>query len=163
MLDTIRDAPFGQLVRLLTRNRVFQYPEERPSFKCPHSYQEGAEHHQHEHHDLAPINEEVRNVVEGPKEGLGGSTGVSLSDPDTSQLQTIATAQSQLEKLDSNSSNTSASSGVQRVATLTLQRTHTLPYTEERLVEERAIALEKTRSTPIAPSKTADGITLVDW
>jgi DHA1 family multidrug resistance protein-like MFS transporter len=27
--DLIRDSPFGHTVRLLTRNKVFQYPEER--------------------------------------------------------------------------------------------------------------------------------------
>ncbi|CAI7660653.1 unnamed protein product [Penicillium pancosmium] len=31
----IRDAPFGQLVRLLTHNKYFQYPEEKPNFKLP--------------------------------------------------------------------------------------------------------------------------------
>lgn len=27
--DTVREAPFGQLVRFITNNRVFRYPEER--------------------------------------------------------------------------------------------------------------------------------------
>lgn len=27
--DLIRDSPFGHIVRLVTRNKVFQYPEER--------------------------------------------------------------------------------------------------------------------------------------
>lgn len=29
MADLIRDAAFGQIVRLITKNRVFQYPEEK--------------------------------------------------------------------------------------------------------------------------------------
>lgn len=33
MADDIRDAPFGQLVRFLTKNKYFQYPEEKPGFK----------------------------------------------------------------------------------------------------------------------------------
>jgi DHA1 family multidrug resistance protein-like MFS transporter len=33
--DVVRDAPLGQLVRLFTNNRVFQYPEERTDFKLP--------------------------------------------------------------------------------------------------------------------------------
>ena len=36
-MDTIRDAPFGQLLRWLTGNRVFLYPEERPDFVLPES------------------------------------------------------------------------------------------------------------------------------
>ncbi|KAJ5744365.1 major facilitator superfamily domain-containing protein [Penicillium manginii] len=35
MTAYIRDAPFGQLVRLLTHNKYFQYPEEKPDFKLP--------------------------------------------------------------------------------------------------------------------------------
>lgn len=35
MESAIRDAPFGQLVRLLTNNKYFQYPEEKPDFKLP--------------------------------------------------------------------------------------------------------------------------------
>lgn len=35
MAAYIRDAPFGQLVRLLTNNKYFQYPEEKPDFKLP--------------------------------------------------------------------------------------------------------------------------------
>ncbi|KAM6525741.1 hypothetical protein FALCPG4_011275 [Fusarium falciforme] len=33
--DVVRDAPFGQLVRYFTNNRLFKYPEEQPNFKLP--------------------------------------------------------------------------------------------------------------------------------
>jgi DHA1 family multidrug resistance protein-like MFS transporter len=33
--DILRDAPFGQFVRLFTKNRLFKYPEERPDFQLP--------------------------------------------------------------------------------------------------------------------------------
>lgn len=36
--EIVRDAPFGQLVRLLTNNRVFQYPEEKADFKLPDAW-----------------------------------------------------------------------------------------------------------------------------
>lgn len=35
MAALLRDAPFGQLVRLLTNNKYFQYPEEQPGFQLP--------------------------------------------------------------------------------------------------------------------------------
>ncbi|OJJ42251.1 hypothetical protein ASPZODRAFT_137397 [Penicilliopsis zonata CBS 506.65] len=35
MEAVLRDAPLGQIIRLLTRNRYFQYPEEKPGFKLP--------------------------------------------------------------------------------------------------------------------------------
>ncbi|CAG8887149.1 unnamed protein product [Penicillium egyptiacum] len=38
MASIIRDAPFGQLVRLLTNNKYFQYPEEKPDFKLPDAW-----------------------------------------------------------------------------------------------------------------------------
>ncbi|KAJ5182284.1 hypothetical protein N7449_012431 [Penicillium cf. viridicatum] len=38
MESAIRDAPFGQLVRLLTNNKYFQYPEEKPDFKLPDTW-----------------------------------------------------------------------------------------------------------------------------
>ena len=38
MSDLIRETPFGHAVRLLTGNKVLQYPEERPDFKLPPGY-----------------------------------------------------------------------------------------------------------------------------
>ncbi|KAJ5889040.1 major facilitator superfamily domain-containing protein [Penicillium taxi] len=35
MNSTIREAPFGQLVRYFTKNKYFQYPEESPDFQLP--------------------------------------------------------------------------------------------------------------------------------
>lgn len=38
MLDTLRDAPLGQIIRYVTGDRVLLYPEERPDFELPKSY-----------------------------------------------------------------------------------------------------------------------------
>lgn len=38
MTSLLRDAPFGQLVRLLTKNKYFQYPEEQPGFQLPDAW-----------------------------------------------------------------------------------------------------------------------------
>lgn len=38
MADLIRDAPVGQLIRFLTRNKFLQYPEEKPDFVLPKAY-----------------------------------------------------------------------------------------------------------------------------
>lgn len=37
-METIREAPFGQLLRWVTGNRVLQYPEEQPDFVFPTTY-----------------------------------------------------------------------------------------------------------------------------
>ncbi|KAJ5301854.1 hypothetical protein PENANT_c002G10957 [Penicillium antarcticum] len=38
MEAVIREAPFGQLVRYLTKNKYFQYPEEKADFKLPDTW-----------------------------------------------------------------------------------------------------------------------------
>ena len=38
MKNLVRDAPFGQLMRYITSDRVFKYPEEEPGFQWPASY-----------------------------------------------------------------------------------------------------------------------------
>ncbi|OXV12129.1 hypothetical protein Egran_00110 [Elaphomyces granulatus] len=37
-METIREAPFGQILRWMTGNRVLQYPEEHPDFVFPTTY-----------------------------------------------------------------------------------------------------------------------------
>ncbi|UPL04241.1 hypothetical protein LCI18_015175 [Fusarium solani-melongenae] len=36
--DVVRDAPFGQIVRYFTNNRLFKYPEEQSNFKIPEAW-----------------------------------------------------------------------------------------------------------------------------
>lgn len=38
MSNLFRDAPLGQIIRFVTRNRYLKYPEEEPDFKLPKSY-----------------------------------------------------------------------------------------------------------------------------
>lgn len=38
MEETLRDSPIGQLIRLLSKNRLLQYPEERTDFTLPEAY-----------------------------------------------------------------------------------------------------------------------------
>lgn len=46
--DLIRDSPFGHIVRLLTRNKVFPYPEERdPSLWKKYVHKEKSAHMAH--------------------------------------------------------------------------------------------------------------------
>lgn len=44
MKDIIRDSTVGQILRLITQNRILKYPEEEPKFQCPHSYANGQIH-----------------------------------------------------------------------------------------------------------------------
>ncbi|KAJ5925815.1 hypothetical protein N7454_007325 [Penicillium verhagenii] len=38
MEAVIREAPIGQLIRFLSKNKYFQYPEEKPDFKLPETW-----------------------------------------------------------------------------------------------------------------------------
>lgn len=122
MADLIREAPLGHLLRLLTGNRLFQYPEERSDFVLPPQY-------------AAQINGEEEKKQ--PITRLPTSTSTSSSDEATD-----------LEGL-----------GVSR----TKSRAETMPYSNERFEAEQQLALERTKTIPIVPKKTTDGIILVDW
>ncbi|OCL13018.1 putative caffeine resistance protein 5 [Glonium stellatum] len=135
MADLIREAPFGQLVRLISGNRLFQYPEEKPDFQCPSKTNESS--------------------------GIGETPQEPAVEPPAEPV--IEKVESNIEKLDSNASDNSSAPDIERTATLSLQRTQTLPYTPERFAIEQTLAIEKTKSRPIIPTTTADGVTLVDW
>jgi DHA1 family multidrug resistance protein-like MFS transporter len=153
----VRDAPFGQLLRYATNNRVLKYPEELEDFQCPHGY------------------DKSDGKQQGPADT---STTLTTPAPDNeADLEKVASNTGDLEKVDTApdlekvqshvrpASSSSSSPDIDGSATprSELQRHHTLPYTQERLAED--VALHKTRSAPhaFAPTKTADGLILVDW
>jgi DHA1 family multidrug resistance protein-like MFS transporter len=41
MSDLLRESALGQLIRLVTRNKILQYPEEKADFELPASYTHG--------------------------------------------------------------------------------------------------------------------------
>lgn len=89
------------------------------------------------------------NSNEKPASLLASRT--SSKAPATFQRITTKTSQDGLEDLEAAS------------LTRIRSRAETLPYTEERLEIEQTLALERTKTLPIAPTKTADGNILVDW
>jgi DHA1 family multidrug resistance protein-like MFS transporter len=157
MSDLIREAPFGQVVRWVTKNKYFQYPEEKPNFKCPHSYtcKDGEKHphlHPQQSHKshTADVGGDVEKQNDAPPGDVSDAPSTEPMDPS-------------IQKLDTKTSDDSISPEVERTETLGLQRTQTLPYTNERLAIEHELAIEKTKSRPIAPAVTVDGTILVDW
>jgi DHA1 family multidrug resistance protein-like MFS transporter len=68
--DIIRDSPFGHIVRLVTRNKVFQYPEERdPSLWKKYVSQEKSGYMAHHGSAEAPEEEsEELNNARGIRE-----------------------------------------------------------------------------------------------
>jgi DHA1 family multidrug resistance protein-like MFS transporter len=147
-MDIFREAPFGQLVRLITGNKVFKYPEELDDFTCPSTYNNGGR------------GSEKAGVEEKSKAG-------SLKDDSPENVPDLTKVPTQREEVDLEKAETSSSSGestgFDRTATLGLQRTQTLPFSADRLAIEQALAVEKTKSRPIIPARTADNTILADW
>lgn len=144
----LREAPFGQLARYITGNRIFLYPEELPGFKCPHGYDK-------EEKSKTPDDEIHESAGEG-----ANTEPVALEKIDTLPIS--------LARPTSSSSSSSNHEGA-----LHLHPTHTLPWTPARL--EAEIDLHKshtnqtaspshpTAATPIVPTKTLANAVLVDW
>ncbi|KAK5118537.1 hypothetical protein LTR85_008002 [Meristemomyces frigidus] len=133
MADLIRDAPLGQLLRYISRKKLFMYPEERAGFEIPIQYviRAGAE-------KLA----EGGSSAESPL-----SAGSESADEKTLQRQ-VTTIDAELESLG---------------MTRTKSKHYSLPYSSDRVAAEGQLALERTKSIPIIPQTTSDGIILVDW
>jgi DHA1 family multidrug resistance protein-like MFS transporter len=74
--DLIRDSPFGHIVRLVTRNKVFQYPEERdPELWKKYVNQEKSGYMAH--HGTAEAPEEESEELQNAQ----GASGVKV-DPE---------------------------------------------------------------------------------
>ncbi|KAI9745816.1 MAG: hypothetical protein M1818_000497 [Claussenomyces sp. TS43310] len=134
MADIIREAPLGQILRWVTGNRVFKYPEEESDFQLPVAW-------------VASLN--------GEKSHLDTASSRSTSVPTPSPDVDDAKAEAEEAEL--------APYGTDIEAVRTLSRSQTRPFTQERLEIEKRDSIDRTLSRPIAPTKTRDGHILVDW
>jgi DHA1 family multidrug resistance protein-like MFS transporter len=142
MSDLMREAPVGQLLRFVTKNKLFPYPEELPGFQLPETYNTVLNEHTHE--KLGPSRSDSENAISGEAHK----------------------AAEELPELKQRVTTRSIRPGdIEHAATLTRTKTResTTPYTEERLEVEAELAAERTKSIAIMPTKTSDGTILVDW
>ncbi|OQV05720.1 hypothetical protein CLAIMM_10406 isoform 1 [Cladophialophora immunda] len=155
MLDTIRDAPLGQFLRLVTRNRILLYPDEREGFVLP-KLASGA-----------PLQKDVPDPDDSEPETAGPEKEV----PQTAEPEKAEDAKPESEVADPEKAEpvgepsalaTRRPEGGSALEP-SLSRQQSLPFTEERLALDRQLELERTRSTPISLHKSADGTILVDW
>jgi DHA1 family multidrug resistance protein-like MFS transporter len=145
MADLIREAPLGQLLRYVTGNRVLKYPEELPDFELPETY---------------------RTAINNTEKNIGRSQARSELASRRSSIESLP-SRSDIEQGERNHAlerketaiDADAAGGVAR----TKSRLETEPFSDERLEVERQLSLRRTKSTAIAPTKTADGNILVDW
>lgn len=154
----IRDAPFGQLLRYVTNNRVLKYPEELDGFQCPCSYDKK------EGEPTSPA--DTATTLTAPAHsadptGVEKTTGEDLEKVETAP--DLEKVQSQIADAQSESSASSDLERKESAASSGLQRIRTLPYTQERLAEDVEAHRTHMPAQAFAPIKTADGLILVDW
>ena len=140
MSELLREAPLGQLIRFVTKNKVLKYPEEDPNFQLPNCY----------HTALGSAGEKT------PKRD-------SSSDEDLKKEELSSSLPALRQQVTTRSIRDDDPEGNAVALTRTKSRADTTPYTEERLRVDQELALEKTKTIPIEPVKTADGNILVDW
>ncbi|GKT45740.1 trehalase [Colletotrichum spaethianum] len=135
MAQIIRDAPIGQLIRFITRNKLLQYPEEKPDFQLPQQW---------------------LDVVESEKEVPAEEATIAASLRSSNSIQTDEENKLFPKELEDAASYDAS---LQR----TRSRQETVPYTQDRLEIDEIHEIQKTKSMPIVPKKTKDGVILVDW
>ncbi|RDL33792.1 Multidrug transporter [Venustampulla echinocandica] len=140
MTDLLREAPLGQILRWATGNRILQYPEELPGFELPKTY-------------TALLNSDKHQEIQGiPTREQEATHQSSRSSNAASDIEKVKTEPSPYDEADK-------TLGLTR----TRSRLETAPYSEDRLEVEAELAIERTRTQPVIPQKTSDGLILVDW
>lgn len=156
MSALIRDAPFGQIVRYITNNRVFQYPEEQSDFQIPASYTARP--------DAKRLNSSTSSIPSTEPE-TSAVEEVVYPDPKT-VLEKIDTHKedddtNDLEKLQTIRTEHTARTQISRVGT---RAALSMSISRADLEQQFSQAsVERGPSRPIAPETQDDGIILVDW
>jgi DHA1 family multidrug resistance protein-like MFS transporter len=136
MYDLIREAPLGQAVRWITKGRLLQYPEEKPDFEIPLQYATAL--------NAREKTMELNNDRLQPDLTFSGLDENNQAT-DTELLHGVE------EDLE----------GLGMVRSMSTYRS--APYSNERFQAEQQLDIGRTKSIPIIPQKTSDGIILVDW
>ncbi|KAL5325251.1 hypothetical protein ACEPPN_006375 [Leptodophora sp. 'Broadleaf-Isolate-01'] len=112
MKDIIRDSTFGQIVRLLSKNKLLLYPEEDPNFKCPKGYNDNTNLPE------AIVRERTRSFFS------------TASNPHNSYIddeEAITTPESKDESGSNESTDKGENSDLERANTARLERTKNRP------------------------------------
>lgn len=149
MNTIIRDAPIGQLIRYLTKNRVLLYPEEKSDYVCPSCYQDGdgTEKPDSASSTLAPT---PATEAEPEKHERPASPA---------SLRTAPTIK-EANPFDTISAHRTMSRAVTRPEMQKITTRADLEQAYADAVQQPSLRQE---SRAIEPQKTADGLILVDW
>lgn len=135
MSATMRDAPLGQLLRLVSGNRFFRYQEELPDFQLPLGLA---------HRGKEPIQDDT-GASSLPSQTSSDQKNNLNKDLEKAESHHSAGSQSPVEPIDSS---------LRRLTTTS---------TRERLEQDLELDVQRTVSRPIQPHVTNDGKILVTW
>jgi MFS transporter, DHA1 family, multidrug resistance protein len=153
MSALLRDAPVGQIIRWVTKNRVLQYPEEKPGFVCPDGYQ-------CEKPSYAP---DASTPVASPP--VVTDIAEKLEDPVLPGANSLTTAPT-VGDVDPFGANESLNSRtLSKIVTRNdMSKMNTRADLEQAYTDAtQQESMKNQQSRPIMPEKTADGVILVDW
>ena len=179
MAELIRDAPVGQLIRYVTRNKMLLYPEERSDFQCPASYA-----------DADGVEKRLKAAMRSVSSTSGEKSADGAADPEKTVAQEPVEASEPVEAVedpvdlddDALDRVETSKSSLERMKTAKdLEKSETLKSTMSRVNTRSALQKSVTRadleaaftqatqdltkepSRPILPERTSDGTILVDW
>jgi MFS transporter, DHA1 family, multidrug resistance protein len=166
IMDIMREAPFGQLIRLLSGNRYFKYPEEEMSFVRPHSYEENAAKESLPQYGSPVAHDDGFSAPAADAHDKEKNAAGPQPLQQQPQTRTLTPEREREHEPVSSSSDDDVETAPDYFAPQPgseLQRRRTLPYTLERLETERQLGLERMMSRPILPMRMSDSTILVDW
>ncbi|KND88474.1 Caffeine resistance protein 5 [Tolypocladium ophioglossoides CBS 100239] len=143
MADLIRDAPLGQLIRWVTKNKYLQYPEEKAGFKLPQPWQDMLDS------PNALGDDESREHPSSSSSTAGDGDGRTQQQQQQQQQRQADREKNQAAAPEEDDGH--------------LHRTRTAEDVAARLEADELHRLEKRQSIPIVPKRTKDGAILVDW
>jgi MFS transporter, DHA1 family, multidrug resistance protein len=151
MNTIIRDAPVGQMIRWITKNKVLLYPEEKADFNCPHSYKEGAG---------APDATSTSTLTPTPTPAADyGDAEKDERSASPNALRTAPTAK-EPNPFGTISAHRTSSRAVTRPE---MQKITTRADLEQAYADATQQASLRQESRPIEPEKNSDGVVVVDW
>jgi DHA1 family multidrug resistance protein-like MFS transporter len=156
MSALLRDAPVGQLIRWVTKNRVLQYPEEKPGFVCPNGYQDEKPSYASDASTPIASPPVVPDIAEKLVDPVAPDANLLTTAPTVRDVDSFDHARAH-ESL--NSRTLSKVTTRHEMSKMNTRADLEQAYTDATQQE----SMKYQQSRPIVPEKTADGVILVDW
>ena len=145
MSALLRDAPVGQMIRYATKNKFLQYPEEKPGYVLPETYQIHCDEAAHKAQPDRAVPAEVEKKIE----------------VDSDDLTSLAAARTAADRESVAPSDRTLSKIMTRPEMSQVNTRIDLEQAYSRATRQETLQYEPSR--PIAPQVTSDGTILVDW